>query len=78
MEKQLQEQLESLQKCLEEKTAECSQYVTTIVELNKKILSIKKKQMNIRENHEKQKQNAPSPARIKEINSYLEKWVQKK
>ena len=34
--KQLQEQLESPQKRLEEKTAECGQYVTTIAELNKK------------------------------------------
>eukprot|EP00944_MAST-04C_sp_MAST-4C-sp1_P000478 g478.t1 len=72
--KQLQEQLESLQKCLEEKTAECSQYVTTIAELNKKNFEYKEKLDEYKRNHEKQKQSAPSPARIKEINSHLEKW----
>ena len=71
--KQLQEQLESLQKSLEEKTAECGQYVKAIAELNKNF-EYKEELDEYKRNHEQQKQSAPSPARIKEINSHLEKW----
>ena len=72
--KQLQEQLESLQKRLEEKTAECGQYVTTIAELNKKNFEYQEQLDEYKKDHEKQKQSAPSPARTREINSHLEKW----
>ena len=72
--KQLQEQLEILQKSLEEKTAECGQYVKAIAELNKKNFEYKEELDEYKRNHEQQKQSAPSPARIKEINSHLEKW----